>query len=64
MLNWKSPNAIIALSLIAFAFVIFSIVVFQRMGGDTILGVIVGHIAAWIEIVVVFFFRKKPEVPK
>ncbi len=63
MLNWKSPNAIIALSLIAFAFVIFTIVIFQRMGGDTVLGVIIGHIAAWTEMVVVFFFRKKPTVP-
>ncbi len=63
MLNWKSPNAIIALSLIAFAFVIFTIVIFQRMGGDTVLGVIIGHIAAWVEMVVIFFFRKKPTVP-
>ncbi len=63
MLNWKSPNAIIALSLIAFAFVIFTIVIFKRMGGDTVLGVIIGHIAAWVEMVVIFFFRKKPTLP-
>jgi len=33
--------------------------VFKGLGGDEALFLIIGHTAAWVEIIVIFFFRKK-----
>lgn len=50
----------IACALLAFTMTIFGIVIFRQLGGDTILGAIIGHIAAWCEMVAIFYFRKRP----
>lgn len=60
MVDWKSPNLWLALAIIAAALAIFAFVIEQRLGGDQALFLLIGHIAAWVEIIVIFFFRKAP----
>jgi len=59
-IDWKSPNTIIALALIAFSFFVFLLVLFRGLGGDNAVFAILGYIAGWISSVVLFFFRKAP----
>ncbi len=59
-MDWKSPNAIIALVFIVFTLGLFALIVWKGLGGNEALFLIIGHTAAWIEIIVYFFFRKKP----
>jgi hypothetical protein len=61
-MDWKSPNAIIALVFIIFTLGLFALIVWKGLGGNEALFLIIGHTAAWIEIIVYFFFRKKPPV--
>ena len=60
MVDWKSPNWILALVLIISTLALFSLIVIAGLGGDNALFLIIGHTAAWVEIVVIFFFRKAP----
>ncbi len=60
MLGLKSPNFILAIILLVATLVILGIVVITRIGGDNALYLIIGHLVAWVEIVVIFFFRKNP----
>lgn len=59
-LDWKTPNTIIALVFVAFTLIMFALIVSMRLGGERALFLIIGHTAAWVEIIVIFFFRKKP----
>jgi len=63
MIKWLTPNLIIGSVLLIFILTLFAIVIFQGRGGDQALFVIIGHIAAWGEMVVIFYFRKKPPAP-
>ena len=58
----KDQNFILALVLMTFAMALFSIIAWRQLGGETTLGVIIGHVAAWVEMAVIFYFRKKPPV--
>ena len=60
MLDWKSPNTIIAFGFIAFAIVVFLLVLFKGLGGNEAIFLILGYIGGWINSIVLFFFRKKP----
>lgn len=60
MVDWKSPNIIIALVFIIFTLLLFTVIVVDRLGGDQALFLIIGHAAAWVEMVAIFFFRKSP----
>lgn len=53
-------RGIIACSLVVFAMALFALVILKQLGGNEALFLIIGHVAAWIEIVVIFYFRKKP----
>lgn len=54
------PNFILALILILGILFLFSFIVWRQLGGNEALFAIIGHAAAWLEIVVIFYFRKKP----
>lgn len=60
MSKWLTPNLIIGGTLLIFILILFTIIVFKSLGGDNALFLIIGHIAAWGEMVVIFYFRKKP----
>ncbi len=64
MLGLKSPNFILAIILLVATLVILGVVVITRIGGDNALYLIIGHLAAWVEFVVIFFFRKNPKEVK
>ena len=58
----RSINGLIGLILLTFVLGLFAYIVHRELGGDTTLGVIIGHVAAWAEILIVFLFRKAPPV--
>lgn len=60
MVDWKSPNMILALVFVIATLALFAFVVGLRLGGDQALFLIIGHTAAWVEMVAIFFFRKSP----
>jgi hypothetical protein len=60
MVDWKSPNIVLALVFILSTLCIFAFVIEQRLGGDQALFLIIGHTAAWVEMIAIFFFRKSP----
>jgi len=59
-ISWKSPNAILGALLLIFTFSLFMIVVLRELGGTEALFLIIGHVAAWAEVLVIFLWRKKP----
>lgn len=59
-IKWTSPNAILGALLLAFTFTLFLFIVYNKLGGDQALFLIIGHVAAWAEILVIFLWRKKP----
>jgi len=59
-MSWKSPNAILGAVLLIFTFSLFMIVVWKGLGGPEALFLIIGHVAAWAEILIIFLWRKKP----
>jgi len=54
-------NTILALLVIASAVILFSSIVFMGIGGEEALFLIIGYIAAWAQMIVIHYFRKKPE---
>lgn len=56
----KQFNQLLALVFVISTLVLFGIVLVLRLGGDQALFLIIGHLAAWAEIVAIYFFRKKP----
>ena len=59
MIKWNSPNAIAGFALVLFTYILFFWIIRAGIGGDTTTGVIVGHVAAWVEMFILFLFRKK-----
>ena len=53
-------RTIIAFTLIAFVMVLFGFIVWNKLGGDEALFLILGYTAAWVEMAIIFYFRKKP----
>jgi len=51
---------ILALVFVVATLALFAFVVGLRLGGDQALFLIIGHTAAWVEMIVIFFFRKSP----
>lgn len=62
----RRENKILAYLFVGFTLALFALIVGLRLGGDEALFLIIGHTAAWVEMIVIFFFRKKPpvELPK
>jgi len=63
-LSWKSPNIILGMLLLIFTFGLFTFIVYNRLGGDQALFLILGYVAAWAEILIIFLWRKKPPEDK
>lgn len=59
-MKWLTTNLIIGGVLILFTLAMFIFVIASGRGGDEALFLIIGHTAAWVEMVVIFYFRKKP----
>jgi len=58
-LKWNSPNAIAGFILLTSTLVIFGLMLYHQIGGEMARGVIIGHIAAWVEMFILFLYRKK-----
>ena len=57
-------NFVLALIFVLFTMALLFIIVWRGLGGDEALFLIIGHTAAWVEMIVIFYFRKKPPEPK
>lgn len=55
-------NMILAYLFVGFTLALFALIVGFRLGGNNALFLIIGHTAAWVEIIVIFFFRKRPPI--
>ena len=63
-----TENTLLALLFVVFTFVLFLIIIIRQLGGNEALFLIIGHTAAWAELVAIFYFRKmkpkdKPPAP-
>jgi len=54
-----NENTLLALIFVVFTLVLFAIVVLKKLGGDQALFAIIGHTAAWVEMVALYYFRKR-----
>lgn len=59
MINCKSPNFILALIFVLSVMALLFVIITRQLGGTEALFAIIGHVAAWVEMIVIFFFRKK-----
>lgn len=53
-------NTILALLVIASAIILFSLIVLLGIGGEKALFLILGYLAAWTQMIVIHYFRKRP----
>lgn len=63
MIPIKSPNFILALVFVLCTLALFGIIIWRQLGGSEALFLIIGHTAAWVEFVGIFYFRKAPQPP-
>jgi len=56
-----TQNFILALILVISIISLFYLIVLKELGGTEALFAILGHVAAWGEIAVFYYFRKKPK---
>ena len=52
---------ILACGIMALAFALITVIVWKELGGTEALFLILGQVLAWGELVVFFYFRKKPK---
>lgn len=62
-LDKATTQSILAFIFVLFALVIFAFIVFREIGGDNALFLVIGYIAAWAQMVAIYYFRKKPPQP-
>lgn len=60
MQKLSSPNFILALIFVLSVMALLFVIIWRQLGGNEALFLIIGHTAAWVEIIVIFYFRKKP----
>ena len=53
-------NSVLAFGIIALTFIGFGVIIHERLGGNEALFLILGHTTAWVEMVVIYHFRKRP----
>lgn len=56
---WLNERTVLGGILLLFTLTLFGIIIFKGIGGEVTFGAIIGHLAAWTEMVVIFYFRKK-----
>ena len=54
------PNFILALIFVISVMALIFTIIWRQLGGNEALFLIIGHTAAWVEMIVIFYFRKKP----
>lgn len=54
-----NENTLLALVFVAFTLALFMLVILRQLGGNEALFAIIGHTAAWVEMVALFYFRKQ-----
>jgi hypothetical protein len=59
-IDWKSPNAILALILIMLGFGLLYLVLFRGLGGNEAVFAILGYLAGWLNSIILFFYRRAP----
>jgi len=52
---------ILACGILGLAFALITVIVWRELGGNEALFLILGQVLAWGELVVFFYFRKKPK---
>ena len=63
MQTLKSPSFIMALIFVLSIIALLFVIIWRQLGGNEALFLIIGHTAAWVEMIVIFYFRKKPPTP-
>ena len=53
-------NFVLALIFVLSVMALLFIIIWRQLGGNEALFLIIGHTAAWVEFIVIFFWRKKP----
>lgn len=53
-------NTGLAIVFVVATFLLFAYIIYFKLGGEQALFLIIGHVAAWVEMIVIFYFRKKP----
>jgi hypothetical protein len=56
-------NYWLAFVIVVATFLLFGTIIYLKYGGEQALFLILGHVAAWAEMVVIFFFRTAPTLP-
>lgn len=59
MWYWLTERVVLGGLLVLFTLTLFAIIIWKQIGGEVTTGAIIGHLAAWVEMVVIFYFRKK-----
>ena len=57
-------NIWLAIIFVVATFLLFGFIIWNKIGGEQALFLILGHVAAWVEMVAIFYFRKKPTEKK
>jgi len=53
-------NTVLAIIFVVATFLLFGFVIYTGLGGKEALFLIIGHTTAWVEMIAIFYFRKKP----
>jgi len=53
-------NTVLAITFVIATFLLFGFIIYTQLGGKEALFLIIGHTAAWVEMIAIFYFRKKP----
>jgi len=56
-------NVVAGSGLLILTFALFLLVILKGLGGEQALFAILGHVAAWAEVFVIYLWRKKPPTP-
>lgn len=57
----QTQTFIMALVFVVSILALLFVIVLLEIGGKEALFLIIGHVAAWVEIITIYYFRKKPK---
>jgi len=56
-------QGVLAFVFVVFAQALFLLIVLKELGGNEALFLIIGYVFAWVNMIVIYYFRKKPPTP-
>ena len=59
-----NENTLLALIFVVFILFLFGIIIWRQLGGNEALFLIIGHTAAWVEIIAIHYFRRRKPADK